>query len=270
MTATDTVLPGSIRELQLIEVEMLREIDTLCRANNITYYLGEGSLLGAMRHQGFIPWDDDMDLLLLRPEYDRLFALLQAGGLGDRYVIEHHKTLRPYWSAFLRVRLKWDREEFRDPSIAHLTRENGPFIDLMPVDNRPGDEAAAERQSKKIRILRKLLTLKLGVRKADTWQRRLIRLAAPFVPERQIHRSLEKAYRRYAQEETPLVACLASYHSHKMQTVPRSFYGSPRYVPFEGLSMPVPAHAEEILDRVYGNWHQPPPLEEQVPPHLRG
>ena len=58
--------PFSLRELQLAELAILREVDALCRRHGLTYYLGEGSLLGAIRHRGFIPWDDDLDILMPR------------------------------------------------------------------------------------------------------------------------------------------------------------------------------------------------------------
>ena len=80
-----------IHALQDIELEILLDVDRFCRENGITYFLGEGTLLGAIRHHGFIPWDDDVDVIMKRADYER-FLQLAPEGLGKQYEVQHPTT----------------------------------------------------------------------------------------------------------------------------------------------------------------------------------
>ena len=108
----------SIRDLQLLELDILREVDALCRENGLTYYLGEGSMLGAIRHGGFIPWDDDLDILMPREDYETFLTLRDQ--LPGTLTVQHHTTTHPYWSPTIKVRLK-DNSRFAQQHIARLT-----------------------------------------------------------------------------------------------------------------------------------------------------
>ena len=76
-----------LRRLQLIELDILKEVDRICKKHHITYYMAEGSLLGTIRHHGFIPWDDDLDIMMLRKDYDK-FLELAPHEIGKEYEIQ--------------------------------------------------------------------------------------------------------------------------------------------------------------------------------------
>ena len=259
----------TLRQLQEIELQILDAVDAVCRKHNIRYYLGEGSLLGAMRHQGFIPWDDDMDLLMTRDEYDRFLAVA-ASELAPTYELQHASTIHHYWSPFIKIRLL-DNSRFAQNHIAHLTDHNGPYIDIFPVDNVPQEWSRRQHwQSIVLRLMRCTLTVKLGSRKRINTKWVIGKLLSPFFSVERIHKILDKTFRKFNDPANPYYVNLASYHSHIQQTVPKEWYGEPRYVPFEGRMAPVPAEAEKILTRIYGDYMTPPPEYKQVIKHHFG
>jgi hypothetical protein len=165
----------TVRELQLLELSVLKEVDRICREQGFTYYLGEGTLLGAVRHGGFIPWDDDIDILMPREDYER-FLRLAPGLIGDDFEVQHWTTIPRYWSAFAKVRLR-DTSLFYQPPIAHLTDNNGPYIDIFPLDSVPKLRSAAQdRQKRLMTKYRKSLSYKRGDTRPKTRRTKLIRL----------------------------------------------------------------------------------------------
>ena len=108
-----------LRQLQLLELEILLEVDRVCKKHNITYYLGEGSLLGAIRHNGFIPWDDDIDILMKREDYEK-FLQIAPVELGKDYFLQNSFSEKNFWVFFSKVRLL-RKTDFNQLDISNLT-----------------------------------------------------------------------------------------------------------------------------------------------------
>ena len=257
-----------IKELQQIELGILLDVDRVCREEGIEYFLGEGTLLGAVRHHGFIPWDDDVDLIMKRPEYERFLQVAQRA-LGEKYQVQHFTTVENYWSPFIKIRLVAGEQKYRQQHIAHLTRNNGPYIDIFPMEYVPKEDSPAQRrQSFKIRLFRGMLSYKLGLRRADTLKKKIVRLCACFYSVKRIHKTLDKTFKKYASlGKTDYLATLASYHDYKCQTVPASVYDEQLFVDFEGHQLPIPKEYDYLLTKIYGDYMTPPPLDQQVIKH---
>ena len=124
-----------LRKLQLTELELLREFDRICRENNIKYSLDGGTLLGAVRHQGFIPWDDDLDVMMPRADYNVLLDLLKKGELGDKYEYTYPNKSSDDNTVFLKI----FRKKSKDIEIHNVTSPfpKGIFMDVFPLDVVP-------------------------------------------------------------------------------------------------------------------------------------
>jgi len=258
----------SIRELQLLEMDILRAVDKLCRDNALTYYLGEGSMLGAIRHQGFIPWDDDLDILMPRADYEKFLSLRDQ--LPATLKVQHHTTTPHYWSPSIKVRLL-DNSRFAQQHIARLTDENGPYIDIFPLDTVPAEKSPAQKkQSRRFRILRALLMGKARVRPLTNWKNILFRILSRPVPYAYLHRALDEVMTAQSGPDCTYYVNNGSYYDRVKETAPIDWYGAPRYVPFEDGEYPVPQKAEELLTRIYGDYMTPPPEAERGVHHYFG
>jgi|BioPla2DNA2_1021312.scaffolds.fasta_scaffold56926_2 lipopolysaccharide cholinephosphotransferase len=253
-----------ISDLQQIELNILLDIDQFCKKHNITYYLGEGTLLGAIRHQGFIPWDDDIDILMKREDYEK-FLKLAPSKMDADYEIQHSTTIKNYWSPFIKVRYL-GKSLYKQQHIKHLTNHNGPCVDIFPLDYVPKQYSRAQYyQSLKIKFLRRTLSLKLGLTKKRSIKNSIMKFIGSFLCVKYIHNKLDKTFKKY--KTGKYIANLGSYYSIKKQTFPSDYYDLPRYVSFEGNSLPIPNKAETILSSIYGDYMQLPPEEKRVIKH---
>lgn len=127
-----------LRKVQLTQLEIAREIKRVCEENDIGYFLCCGTFLGAVRHQGFIPWDDDMDLGMLRADYEK-FLKIAPEKLDPRFCVQSWYTDPNYALPFAKVRM---RNTLYQEAKGRLLEENGFYVDLFPFDFAPEDPAA--------------------------------------------------------------------------------------------------------------------------------
>lgn len=146
-----------LRRQQLRMLEMLKYVDDICKKHNIKYWLSSGTLLGAVRHGGFIPWDDDLDIEMLRDDYDKLIRVL-AEEISDKYVVHSHKNDKHYFLPFIKIRdLK---SELLESEIkGHDYVYKGIFIDVFPMERNV--ETLMKISDFLMRILNKVSCFKL-------------------------------------------------------------------------------------------------------------
>lgn len=129
-------LEGAVlRQLQLVELEMLIEVDRICRKCNLRYNIIGGTLLGAVRHGGFIPWDDDADLVMFRDDYEKFREACKEELDKDRFYFQDMETTAGYRWGYGKLRRK--KTVFVRENQEHMPYEQGVFIDIMPLDNVP-------------------------------------------------------------------------------------------------------------------------------------
>lgn len=256
-----------VKELQQVTLEMLKDIDKVCMQYGIPYYLGEGTMLGAVRHKGFIPWDDDIDLLMMREDYERFLKIAPAA-MGGKYEIQHYTTMKNCWTPLLKVRLITDSPKFRQSHIAHVTQNNGPMIDIFPLDNVPKLSSFKQTlQGMVMRILRGTLSQKMKTADDDNFQKKVLRFFSHFVSREFLFKCINKNYVKYNNPDNQYIVCLASYYNVRKETFPKSAFGEPVRVPFEDGLFPVPQDTDLILSTIYGDYMTPPPPEKRVIKH---
>lgn len=133
-----------LRKVQLTQLEIAKEIKRVCEENNIQYFLCFGTLLGAVRHKGFIPWDDDMDMGMIRSEYER-FLKIAPQKLKPEYVLQTWHSDPEYPLPFAKVRKRGT--VYLENKSARM-KENGFFVDIFPYDFQPATEEEREYVNK--------------------------------------------------------------------------------------------------------------------------
>ena len=256
-----------IHELQDIELAILKDVAAVCQKHNIKFFLGEGTLLGAIRHNGFIPWDDDVDIIMERSEYERFLKIAQEE-LGDTYKVQHPTTVKSYWSPFIKIRKVKGDIKYRQQHIAHLTTENGPYIDIFPMEYVP---ELMSKEIKKtaffVRYYRGMITYKLGLRKPKKFKRKILKLASHFYSIEKLHKRLNETFTHFGTDEKEYMATFASYHPLKRQICKSENYKEAIMWDFEDTKMPVPVGYDEILTTIYGDYMTPPPEEKRIIKH---
>ncbi len=174
-------MAGSLNELQKIDLEILREVESICEKHDLSYYALGGTLLGAVRHQGFIPWDDDIDIAMPRPDYDALLDICERE-LPDRFVIQNYKTM-PDDSAPTYMTRVGRVGTLVSYGVANEAKEMPIWTDVFPLDAMPSNKVL--RVFQKYHLLFQRLKFQFSTYEANAHQHK---------PNRPLH---EKALMRF-------------------------------------------------------------------------
>lgn len=251
------------RKIQLIQLEMLKEVDRICKKHNLQYYLSGGTLLGAVRHGGFIPWDDDLDIFLVRKDYDKLAQVMDKELDKRMFYQDWHKE-KGYPYNFAKIRM--NKTKFVQSELMQCDMHHGIYIDIFPLDNAPNDKSACLSHLKKVQRLKTLLAVsymsfKKGGKYRSVLQCILIALVKTFFSQQQIHKKVEKEVLKYNFVECDNYAAKMSRFALK-EVYPKSWFEKIEYVDFEGLKCPAPSEMDAMLTMLYGDYMTPPPSDE--------
>ncbi len=255
------------KHLQQCELLIAKEIKRLCEKHAIPYYLVGGSLLGAVRHRGFIPWDDDIDIGMERSDYDR-FCGLCAAELGEAFVLQTWDTDENYPMSYGKVRLKGTcvREAFLS---GERPKENGIFVDVFPYDNVPDDPLGRLIQEKGYYILKRLLWLKKGHGRTITEESarkkrryRFAAVAASLISYRAVRKSYDRLIRRYNDRETERLVFDGVY-SYEINSIRREWLKKTKMYRFEDTEFMSFEDADSYLRHMFRDYMQLPPEDQR-------
>ena len=254
-----------LQKLQQTETEILEEIDRLCEKHSIVYYLAGGTLLGAVRHRGFIPWDDDIDVAMPRNDYER-FRDICLSELDERFYLHCPQTDKNYWLPFAKVRKK--NTLFEEKNLVDLNVSKEIFVDIFPLDDTKKENSLIKRfRALKIKLLSSEMISRIGIKtreKVPFWVK-----IRKFCLRRYSIAELSKKQTALMKKENgkgyDFYVNYASNYGHIKQTMPKKIYGVPKKLFFENKEYNVPNDYEYFLTRLYGEEYMKiPPKEKQI------
>lgn len=257
-----------VEELKRLELDILIDFDKACRALGLRYGLCGGTLLGAVRHKGFIPWDDDVDVLMPRPDYMR-FIEAAPGNLPKHLELLTQYNRPGYTYLFGKI---VDRRTVLDESRFNGV-ELGVNIDVFPVDGLPADKAFSDRHFRRmgrLHALRSLSTVRKlrGRSFVRTMGKAPTVLFARLMGTRYWLRRMDRLMRRYDFERSEYVAAISSGNYGPRERIDRASFETFIPMEFEGREFQAPAGYDRYLTNLYGDYMTPPPEDKRESKHL--
>lgn len=237
---------------------VMDEIDRICRLHSIKYYLCGGTLLGAVRHKGFIPWDDDLDIVMPRDDMNRFIEICKTE-LNSRFQLEWYGSKRGYYQYFPKVSLKdtlFEQEGVLDKF------QSGIFVDIFPLDPSPKYSATLEQTKLNVRRIADVICSKHTPYK--TLKNRIYKLISSILPKSFLLWVMNKELEKLRAKGETHYANFGSQYKLSKRTMPVEWYGEGENMQFEDRIYVAPKEYMKAIETVFGsNWNQLPPIEKR-------
>ncbi len=255
--------PQELRKIQMIILEIMIEFDRICRKHGIKYSIDGGTFLGAIRHKGFIPWDPDADIVIMREDYNRFFELCKTELDKSRFFLQDYTTDEAYRWGYARL-LRKDTKYIR-AGHEHMTAQNGIFMDIFTMDQVPDNVILRKVHRFACFCIRKVLWSEVGrVVHPNVLLRMWFRLLSR-IPRDTVFRFRDFVARNNNEnDETVLVRHMCSPHPKKYPYgFPKSLFRHLVDYEFEGYKFLGFEEYDWYLKSIYGDYMTPPPISER-------
>ena len=252
-----------MNELQKVEFELLKNVISICDKHNIKYYLVCGTALGAVKYQGFIPWDDDADVAMCREDYNR-FIRYAKDELNSNITVQNHIFCKGI--PFIYTKLRMENTTFIERTASRMDISHGVNIDVFPLDGHPDKRVSSILFELKKKAVWKALS---SVYYRDKPYKNIITAPLAFFVRHSLDflvNYYEKLISSFPCESSELWCNYGNSPSNS-EYAPRGQYGQGTSVCFEGLNVIVPEKYDEYLTQKYGDWRADLPEEQQIGHH---
>lgn len=259
---------SDLRRLQLVQLIILNEVKRICDKYNIKYYLVGGSMIGAVRHKGFIPWDDDIDIGLLRRDYDK-FLEVCTSELSEEFFLQTKETDTEYALPWAKLQINGTR--CIDKSVEETNVRTGIDIDIFPYDNISTIPFVVWVHSNICWMLRGLYCIKCNyilLNREKSLKKevgmKICNILAIFISKKTLSKIMDIIFKRYSNKKTKYVMNLASPYNYRKEIVPRRWLEDTILVQFEGEEQPIPIGYHEYLTQLFGDYMTLPDKNKRI------
>lgn len=251
-----------VQNLKKKQIEILDVMSQFCEKHDIRYWIDSGTLLGAIRHKGYIPWDDDVDTGMLREDYDKFLKLFNQE--NDRYKVYSIENNLEYSYPFAKI--------VDTKTVLYEPDERGyklsVYIDLFVYDNAPDDETEVKKMFRKRIFLQKMRSLQWHHRPNGSFIRRALIYIANvpmrLVPNGYFERKIVENAKKFQYVDTKRVG---NFTASEVVTADKEIFRDFVWVEFEGKQYKAPIGYDEWLRAFYGNYMELPPIEKRISNH---
>lgn len=245
------------QERKNIQLNILEEIDSFCNKNGLRYTLAYGTLLGAVRHKGYIPWDDDIDIAMLREDYNKFVATFKVD--DKPYVIVHEYSNDNHYDVPF-AKVSDDRTVFYENTTR--TRNVGIFVDVFPIDNLFDTEIQSLQYLKEIKWIKILRDVKYlnCIKERAIWKNLGIVLIRPFlfgISIRQLTGKIIRHAKKRENEKSKYVGVICDSYIHYESVIEREVFESYIDLQFEGKFYKCIKDYDRYLTKEYGDYMTP-------------
>ena len=262
MSGTDGFL--SITEEQQAELEVMKELHSYCVKHGLKYVLGYGTLLGAVRHQGFIPWDNDMDILMPRSDVEKLVELNKTEPIGHNIRLFHYTTDKNYHYPIVRA---CNMKTIVQPTyLREQIDDMGVWVDVFPLDGISRPKLIFQKPLRNFYL--KMMNATMYVPESESGKKEKLRsFIIRHMPDKnhkyERHLSSVCAWSKYEKAKIVCVICEEEPPFEK-QLMDREDVENPMLAPYEDAEFFIPRNADKYLTLQYGDYMQLPPEEDRM------
>lgn len=242
----------SLEEVRSIQLDILKDVADFCDKNDLTYFLCGGTLLGAVRHEGYIPWDDDIDLMMPRSDYDRFNRIFEIGDLN----LYHYNKIKNYNFPFIKI----SDSETKATGPGTEGYEIGVNIDIFPIDGFPTSKIFRNIHINRVVLMRKILAYKKRQNNYNSLFKKLFLIITNvimfFLSEKQVLRRMTKLCKKH-QLKTSTYAGITVWGYGKREVCLSSVFKKQTEVLFEDCHFKSPQNYDNYLSNVYGDYMKP-------------
>lgn len=254
-----------LKKLHLALLIIADEIERVCKRNDIQYSLLAGSMLGAVRHGGFIPWDDDMDIAMTRSNFKKFLVACKNDLNDDKFEIQTYETDKAYPYGFAKVLLK--NTYLVEFGHEKTNYRKGIFVDIFPFDAVPDRYYLKKMHACTITFLKKQLMLMEIKPKAQGFLKNIansvLLLTCFVINKKSIYKLLIKNLTKYEGKDTKYLSNMLGYYGYMREILPTKMFNSYQYIKFEDREYMVMSDYEKILELYYGDYMKLPPVDKR-------
>lgn len=251
----------TLDKLHEVELEIMDEFVKICEKHNLSYFLAGGTMLGAVRHKGFIPWDDDIDIGMMRKDYD-LFIKYAQKELNKKYYLDCYETNKECYLPFAKIRK--NNTIFDEEDSHHINNHKGIFIDIIPFENAKKQDSFKQKiQAILVRNMIDTMFYKTKIRKLKNARHPIFVAILNIIPRNQLMKLQNKLSKLNKDDNSEYVVALAGAYGYQKETIKRECLLPTKKIKFEDREYSGMNNPDAYLTRIFGNYMELPPKEKR-------